>query len=63
MLWPKDTVCKLILPQLGTAGVATHEVKKRSGFKVEYGPVQADVFSMDSNFGHPLIGGRAPTLS
>jgi hypothetical protein len=32
----------LILPQLGAAGVAAHEVKKRSGFKVEYGPVQAN---------------------
>ena len=31
----------LILPQLGAPGVAVHEVKKRSGFKVEYGPVQA----------------------
>ncbi len=31
----------LILPQLGAAGVAAHEVKKRSGFKVEYGPVRA----------------------
>jgi hypothetical protein len=31
----------LILPQLGAAGVASHEVKKRSGFKVEYGPVRA----------------------
>jgi hypothetical protein len=31
----------LILPQLGAAGVAAHEVKKQSGFKVEYGPVQA----------------------
>ena len=32
---------KLILPQLGAPGVAAHEVKKRSGFKVEYGPVRA----------------------
>jgi hypothetical protein len=32
---------KLILPQLGGPGVASHEVKKRSGFKVEYGPVRA----------------------
>lgn len=32
---------KLILPQLGATGVAAHEVKKRSGFKVEYGPVRA----------------------
>jgi hypothetical protein len=31
----------LILPQLGGPGVAAHEVKKRSGFKVEYGPVRA----------------------
>lgn len=31
----------LILPQLGAAGIAAHEVKKRSGFKVEYGPVRA----------------------
>jgi len=32
----------LILPQLGAPGVAAHEVKKRSKFKVEYGPVRAD---------------------
>jgi hypothetical protein len=31
----------LILPQLGATGVAAHEVKKRAGFKVEYGPVRA----------------------
>jgi len=31
----------LILPQLSAPGVAAHEVKKRSGFKVEYGPVRA----------------------
>jgi hypothetical protein len=31
----------LILPQLGAAGVAAHEVKRRSGFQVEYGPVRA----------------------
>jgi hypothetical protein len=31
----------LILPQLGAPGVAAHEVKKRSGFKVKYGPVRA----------------------
>ena len=31
----------LILPQLGAPGVAAHEVKKRSQFKVEYGPVRA----------------------
>ena len=31
----------LLLPQLGAPGVAAHDVKKRSGFKVEYGPVRA----------------------
>lgn len=39
-----DTVVNhrvLILPQLGAAGVAAHEVKKRSGFRVEYGPIRA----------------------
>jgi len=32
---------RLILPQLGAPGVAAHEVKKRTGFKVDYGPVRA----------------------
>jgi hypothetical protein len=32
---------KLILPQLGAPGVAAHEVKKLTGFWVEYGPVRA----------------------
>ncbi|NPV92335.1 MAG: acetyl-CoA synthase subunit gamma [Firmicutes bacterium] len=32
---------KLILPQMGAPGVAAHEVLKRSGFKVIYGPVKA----------------------
>ena len=32
---------KLILPQLGAPGVAAHEVKKRTGFWVEYGPARA----------------------
>jgi len=32
---------RLILPQLGASGVAAHLVKKRSGFKVIYGPIQA----------------------
>ncbi len=33
---------KLILPQLGAPGVAAHEVKRRSGFQVMYGPIKAD---------------------
>jgi hypothetical protein len=32
---------EVILPQLGATGVAAHEVKKRTGFKVNFGPVQA----------------------
>ena len=32
----------LILPQLGAPGVAAHEVKKRTGFRVEYGPIRAE---------------------
>jgi len=31
----------LILPQLGAVGVSAHEVLKKSGFKVVYGPVRA----------------------
>jgi len=32
---------KLILPQLGAVGVSAHEVKRRTGFSVIYGPVRA----------------------
>lgn len=32
---------RLIIPQLGAPGIAAHEVKKRSGFKVLYGPVRS----------------------
>ena len=31
----------LILPQLGAPGVAAHEVRRRTGFRIEYGPVRA----------------------
>ncbi|MFC2079751.1 mercury methylation corrinoid protein HgcA [Candidatus Bipolaricaulota bacterium] len=31
----------LILPQLGAPGVVAYEVRRRSGFNVEYGPVRA----------------------
>lgn len=31
----------LVLPQLGAAGISAREVRKRSGFKVRYGPVRA----------------------
>ncbi len=32
---------KIILPQLGAVGVAAHEVKKRCGFSVIYGPIRS----------------------
>jgi CO dehydrogenase/acetyl-CoA synthase gamma subunit (corrinoid Fe-S protein) len=32
----------LILPQLGAAGVSAHEIQRRTGFKVVYGPVRAE---------------------
>lgn len=32
---------KIILPQLGAPGVAAHEVEKKTGFKIIYGPVRA----------------------
>jgi len=31
----------LVVPQLGAPGVSAHEVRKRSGFRVIYGPVRA----------------------
>ena len=31
----------IILPQLGATGVAAHEIRKKSGFNVKYGPVRA----------------------
>ena len=33
---------KLILPQLGAPGINSHEVVKRTGFAVTFGPVRAD---------------------
>lgn len=33
---------KLILPQLGAAGVSAHRVKNQTGFNIEYGPVFAN---------------------
>lgn len=33
---------KLVVPQLGAPGVAAHEVRRQTGFRVVYGPVRAD---------------------
>jgi len=32
---------RLVLPQLGATGVSAHEVSRRSGYKIDYGPVRA----------------------
>lgn len=32
---------KVIVPQLGAPGISAHDVQRRSGFRVEYGPVRA----------------------
>ena len=45
----------LILPQLAAPGVAAHRVKRRSGFRVVYGPVRA------SDIGAFLRGGMKAT--
>jgi acetyl-CoA decarbonylase/synthase complex subunit gamma len=33
---------RLIVPQLGAPGICAHEVRKRSGFQVVFGPIRAD---------------------
>lgn len=32
---------KIIVPQLGAPGISAHEVLRRTGFRIEYGPVRA----------------------
>jgi hypothetical protein len=47
---------EIILPQLGAPGVAAHEVRKRTGFSVVYGPVYArDLPAF-------LVGGKQPEM-
>jgi CO dehydrogenase/acetyl-CoA synthase gamma subunit (corrinoid Fe-S protein) len=40
----------LLLPQLSATGVAAHEVKKQTGFRVVYGPIKAKDISNNSMF-------------
>ena len=47
---------KLILPQLGATGVAAHEVKRRSGYDVEYGPVRAGDIKAYIDAGYAATG-------
>ena len=43
---------KLVLPQLGATGVSAHEVKRRSGYDVKYGPVRASDIKEYINAGY-----------
>jgi len=42
---------KIILPQLGAPGVVAHEVTKKTGFQINYGPVRASDISEYINAG------------
>ncbi len=48
----------LAVPQLGAVGVTAHEVHKRSGFRVVFGPVYASDLSafLDAGFKSPEMG-------
>ncbi|PLX79548.1 MAG: acetyl-CoA synthase subunit gamma [Desulfuromonas sp.] len=43
---------RLIVPQLGAVGIAAHEITKKSGFRVIYGPVRCSdlPYFLDHNF-------------
>jgi len=43
---------KLVLPQLGATGVSAHEVKQRSGYNINYGPVRASDIKEYINAGY-----------
>jgi len=43
---------KLVLPQLGATGVSAHEVTRRSGYNVAYGPVRASDIKSYINAGY-----------
>lgn len=43
---------KLILPQLGATGVSAHEVARRSGYTVNYGPIRAEDIKEYINAGY-----------
>ncbi len=56
--------CTLILPQLGATGVAAHQVQKECGFKVLFGPVQAqDLPSFLQNNGEASDAMRSVTFT
>jgi hypothetical protein len=55
---------RLILPQLAATGVAAHEVRKQSGFKVIYGPVRCkDLPKFITNDFEPELSMRRVTFN
>jgi hypothetical protein len=56
----------LIVPQLGAPGIAAHEVKKKTGFKIIYGPIRSkdiQAFIVNNNVVTPAMRSVTFTLS
>jgi CO dehydrogenase/acetyl-CoA synthase gamma subunit (corrinoid Fe-S protein) len=56
----------LIIPQLGAPGIAAHEVKKKTGFKIIYGPIRSkdiQAFIVNNNVVTPAMRSVTFTLS
>ncbi len=55
---------RLIVPQLGATGVSAHQVKKQSGFSVQFGPVRAsDISTWLDNGAREIEGMRDVTFT
>lgn len=55
---------RLILPQLGATGVSAHQVKKQSGFSVQFGPIRAsDITAWLGNGAREFEGMRDVTFT
>ena len=56
----------IIVPQLGAPGIAAHEVKKKTGFKIVYGPIRSkdiQAFIVNNNVVTPAMRSVTFTLS
>ncbi len=55
---------RLVVPQLGATGVSAHQVKKQSGFSVQYGPIRAsDISTWLDNGAREFEGMRDVTFT
>ncbi len=55
---------RLVVPQLGATGVAAHQVKKQSGFAVQFGPIRAsDITTWLDNGSQEFEGMRDVTFT